>query len=343
MLSRKINSRLFFVRSLFVVAALVLISIGANTAWAAKIYFGQYPGVGAVASANIDGTGVNGSFVSIGPGNPIDVAADPTTNQLFYSLRSGGAIGVANLTTGAIINNSLIASSGPQGIAVDTAAQKLYWIDSNLGTANRANTDGTGAQVLYSGLSAYGAAQGITINPVTQKLYIVTGYGGLSGDILYGSLDGTLPLGTLLTSGTSHDGVDVDPVNNKIYWTSSFGSTANQIGVANLDPTGLIASNINPAFVTGNSGSPDVEVDPVGGHVFWSNNSNSTIGRSDLAGLLNPAATGVNQSFIAAGVTNPWGLDIAQDAIAPVPEPGTFMLAALGLAALGLVAWRRRK
>lgn len=342
MLSRKINSRLFIGRSLFVVAALVLVSGLAETASAATLYVARYNAGGAIGSVNVDGTGVNASFSTVG-GNVIDVAADTTTNQLFYTLRTGATpgIGVANLTTGAVINNNLISSSGPQGIAVDMAAQKIYWIDSNLGTVNRANTNGTGVQLLYSGLGAYGAAQGLAINPLNQKLYVVTGYGAGSGDILYGSLDGTLTLGTLFTSGSHHDGVDVDTVNNKIYWASATGGTGNTIGVANLDPTGLIASNINASFVTGITNATDVEVDPIGGHVFWSTFIGN-IGRSDLAGPLNPAATGVNANFVTT-ISNSWGMDIAQDAVDAVPEPSTFILATLGLAGLGLVAWRKRK
>jgi hypothetical protein len=342
MLSTRNNSRSAIRRSLFAVAAIVLLSAFADAASAATLYVARYVSGGFIGSANVDGTGVNATFVSSGAGNPIDVAADPTTNQLFYSRRTGAAIGVADLTTGAVINNNLIASSGPQGIAVDIAAQKIYWIDSNLGTVNRANTDGTGVQLLYTGLSAYGAAQGLAINVATQKMYMVTGYGALSGDILRGSLDGTLPLATLFTSGTHHDGVDVDIVNNKIYWASALGSTANTIGVADLDPTGLIASNINASFVTGVTNATDVEVDSIGGHLFWSTFTGN-IGRSDLAGVGNPAATGVNGNFITT-ISNSWGMDIAQDAVeeAATPEPSTIVLAALGLAGMGLGARRRR-
>ncbi|MCE9547345.1 MAG: PEP-CTERM sorting domain-containing protein [Planctomycetia bacterium] len=335
MLSIKNFSRTVTRRSLLAVAALVLVSIGQNAAWAAKLYIAEYNSGGFIASANVDGTGVNSTFVSSGAGNPIDVAVDTTHNQLFYSRRTGGAIGVANLTTGAVINNSLVAAVAPQGIAYNAVNQKVYWVDlTGTGELWSASYDGTGATLVDTGLTT--AVQALAIDVAGGKYYFVR-YG--AGDIGQGNLDGSgTPNLTWLTTGSGHlDGVDVDLVNNKIYWANSIG---NNVGVANLNGT-----SINNSFVTGAAatGAIDVEVDPIGGHLFWSTYNQNNIGRSDLAGVGNPAATGVNGSFINT-IVNGWGMDIAQDAApAGVPEPSTFVLAALGLAGLGLVAWKRRR
>ncbi len=69
---------------------------------------------------------------------------------------------------------------------------------------------------------------------------------------------------------------------------------------------------MNQSFISGILG-PDVAVD--GSYIYWTDYSNSRIGRANLDG------TGVNQSFISAGVSNPYGI-----AISLVPEPATGLL-----------------
>ncbi|MGP8252444.1 MAG: beta strand repeat-containing protein [Terracidiphilus sp.] len=81
--------------------------------------------------------------------SPTDIAIDTTNNLLFYTngfpgLTNVEEVGVANLTTGEIINGDLVSysTSGtvyPYGIAVDPATDTLYWTTVNF-SANSGNT-----------------------------------------------------------------------------------------------------------------------------------------------------------------------------------------------------------
>ena len=339
MLSRKINSRLFIGRSLLAVASLVLLSGLAKASSAATLYIADYQTPGQVSSdPGIVGGPISNPYI-LSPAPPagsriIDVGADSAAGKIFYSFRFVGPdtriIGSANLDgTGA---TTIVSGTDPaQGLAVDTVNQKVYWINVNTNTLWSANYDGSGAAAIDNGLIP--GTESLAIDVANNKYYFV---GFTSGFIGQGNLDGSgTPNTAFLNTGNGAlDGVDLDLVNNKIYWSN--GPTQN-VGVANLNGT-----NINNAFVTGTGGANDVEVDPIGGHVYWSNPTLGTIGRSDLAVLGNPAATGVSLSYIT-GVGAPWGMDIVQDVVEAVPEPSTFILSAFGLAGLGLVAWRKRR
>ncbi len=96
--------------------------------------------------------------------SPTDIAIDTTNNLLFYTngfpgLTNVEEVGVANLTTGAIINGDLVSYSAsgnvePFGIAVDPATDTLYWTTVNFsadsGNAIYSATYSTGGSVTLS-------------------------------------------------------------------------------------------------------------------------------------------------------------------------------------------------
>ena len=106
-------------------------------------------GTGTIGRANLDGTGVNQSFIT-GAGSPAGVAVD---GQHVYWANSGnGTIGRANLDGTGVDQSFITGASPPAGVAVD--ASTVYWANGGSGTIGRANLDGTGVnQSFVSGAS----------------------------------------------------------------------------------------------------------------------------------------------------------------------------------------------
>jgi hypothetical protein len=149
--------------------------------------------------------------LSSGAQAPNDIAIDTTHNLLFYTdgvpgLTNVEEVGVANLTTGAIINSDLVSynASGnvePYGIAVDSATDTLYWTTVN-STANSGNaiysaTYSTGASVTLGSITTLATTSqaqtpfGIALDIPADGYYVDTST-GISNDttpdeVLFGS------------------------------------------------------------------------------------------------------------------------------------------------------------
>jgi virginiamycin B lyase len=98
-----------------------------------RIYWTNYNG-GAIGSANLDGTGVNQSFIT-GASFPVGLAVDG--QHIYWANEGLATIGVANLD-GTGVNQSFISTGASDlvGLAVD--GQHIYWADdANPGTDRR--------------------------------------------------------------------------------------------------------------------------------------------------------------------------------------------------------------
>jgi hypothetical protein len=275
---------------------------------------------GTIGRANLDGTGVDNSFItSVGPkfGNdsvPDGVAVNST--HLYWvssGVRlSGGVLGVAltigraNLD-GTAPNHRLIANVGASGwrpgIAVDDT--HVYWVsrfadeDSNPGTGaiGRANLDGTGVdEDFITGLDYPHEAVAVD----GSHLY----WDNLSQGIARANLDGTGVEQNFITGLDFTHGLAVD--DEHVWWSSSERFSA-AIERANLDGTGT-----ERVIISGEE--DDYSEVPCGGvavdntHLYWTNRYG--IGRARLDG------TRVNHDFIT---TDPCG-GLAVDALGPRPS-----------------------
>jgi hypothetical protein len=118
-----------------------------------RLYWAGPPGN--IARANLDGTGVDQSFITDlnpPPGSAIyGVAVDGA--HVYWTSADTGTIGRANLDGTGVDQSFIAGASDPRGVAVDGA--HVYWGGTGIG---RANLDGSGADPNFIDLNALGVA-----------------------------------------------------------------------------------------------------------------------------------------------------------------------------------------
>jgi len=161
-----------------------------------------------------------------------------------------------------------------EDVAINPFSGQVYWTDSTEGTIRRMNLDGTGGQVVYSGL----------INPESLALDVAAGRLFFTDDgdathlpgIYTASMDGSSAVGVAV-SGFADDqhfgGLAVDPSTAKLYWTETpTGGGASTLFTADYDGTnvaqflnasgdpihgGVISLGLDPGITPQNPLMPD--------------------------------------------------------------------------------------
>jgi DNA-binding beta-propeller fold protein YncE len=223
-----------------------------------------------------------------------------TTNRISYANLDNTGDGGDLDTTGATIVN-------PYGVAIDSAAGRIYWLNSSGGDETRiayANLDGTGGggSIDASGAPAGGDPTGLAIDRAAGRVY----WGAATSDeIAYANLDGSGG-GTLTTTGATVDGPTgfaVDRASGRLYWTNT-DSNVHPIAYANLDGSGGGDLNTTGAVASGAWG-----LAISGGKVYWANQGNSTISHANLSG-----GGGAQLDTTGAPIVSPQGLAIDSSA-----------------------------
>jgi virginiamycin B lyase len=284
-----------------VASALVIASFAAFAAESVRadnyIYWGRnVVSTYSIARANLDGTGVNTSFIPV----PSIVGGLAFNSANFY-WATASAISRANLDGTGVTSPFFNAAPAP-AIAIDS--QYIYWNENGAGGSAiaRANLDGTGANTSFIPLPAGDFAFAIAID--SSHLYFPNSVGSA---IERANLDGTGLNSTFITGGiTSARGVAVN--GSHVYWADQ---TANTIGRANLDGTG-----VTPSFISGADQPTALAVDS--NYVYWYNRNTGNIGRANLDG------TGANQSFVT-GASNA-GSSVYGIAVAPAGAVAKYAL-----------------
>ena len=252
-----------------------------------------------IGRANLDGSSVNQSFISVSI--PTGVAVD--ASHIFWTESLGSnQIGRANLD-GSGVNESFITGAfNPAGVAVNGAY--VYWANEFADTRiGRANLNGSSPNQSF--ITGASDPCGVAIDG--SYVYWANSGGGTGTTIGRANLDGSSPDQSFITGASGPCGVAVD--DNYIYWANNGPGTGTTIGRANLN-----GSSPDQSFITGASGPDGVTVD--GSHIYWANAGSGTIGRANLNG------SSGDQSFIT-GASGPVGL--AVDSLGPsnqTPGPG---------------------
>jgi hypothetical protein len=108
----------------------------------AYIYWTNFSGH-TVARANLDGTGVNQSFIAVTGGGPAGVAVDGS--HIYWANADAGTIGRANLDGSGAQQNFITGLSTPTGVAVN--ASYIYWGNKGTDTIGRADLSGAPSSV----------------------------------------------------------------------------------------------------------------------------------------------------------------------------------------------------
>ena len=237
---------------------------------------------GTIGRANLDGTGVNPSFIT-GATSACDVSV--IGRYIYWGDDQDNTIGRANLDGTGVNPTFITGTGGACGVASD--GKYLYWTTRNgqAGTIARANPDGTGVNQSFIGLSGGTNFLGLAISG--SYVYWSNIYPQIGrADLGSGGTDNSYMALSGAPSGIAIGG-------NYIYWGNGGGTT---IGRAKLDGTGVTESFIS---IAGNPGGLATD----GTYLYWT--AAGSIGRANLDG------TGVNGSFIS-GAWVPIGVAIAR-------------------------------
>lgn len=213
------------------------------TTW--KVYWGNVNS-DSIQRANLDGSDVqdvvSGNFPFIG--NPAGIALDSTNQLLYWTDFHAKKIARTNLVTN--VTTTLIDEGfyTPQGIDLDLAGGRMYWVDAgiskdvpNSGRVRHANLDGdSGLALLVNRNIPYD----VKIDHEGGKLYWLE----LFSSLFRSSLDGTnveqIPLPFLAATR-----FEFDHVQRKLIWFKGFGDLCR----SNLDGSGL--ELLVPEFISG--------------------------------------------------------------------------------------------
>lgn len=267
-------------------------ALAANTIywnWA-TLYNNSYVSNSGISLANLGGSGGAGLTVSgVAVDHPLGVAIDAATGTMYWAnfgssinycsgpLAGGNTISYAHLdgTGGGTLNTNGATVSGPDGVAIDPAAGRLYWANDHANTISYASLDGSGGHDLNTTGATVNCPAGLAVDPAVGRVYWTNFRGNT---ISYANLDGSgggdLPISGATVSGPY--GLAINSSTGRLYWANNTGES---ISYSNLDGSGGEDLSTTGATTRGPWG---IAIDPAAGRIYWANNIGSTISYANL-------------------------------------------------------------
>lgn len=259
-----------------------------------------------VQSARSDGTSVQDVVTGY---QAQDVAFDVASDYL-YVMTSHDVYRTS--LDGSSVRHIYNNMSAARGMALDLVHGKMYLGDTGRNRIVRTNLDGSNSVALIE--TGLDDPSGIALDVASGKMYWAD-----SGTrrIQRANLDGS-QIEDLVTGLQQPYHLDLDLVAGKIYWTDR---GADVIRRANLD-----GSQVETVVATGDLPS-GIKLDVAGGRIYWTDSSRQVISsvNFDGSGLVDVVTTADG-----ALLASPAGLSLMSVA---VPEPASWILAAVGVAA----------
>jgi DNA-binding beta-propeller fold protein YncE len=234
-------------------------------------------------------------------------AAAHATNRIYWSNFEANTISYANLdgSGGGDLNTAGAIVDGPMGLAIDSAAGRIYWanhgrLEPPNGTSiSYANLDGSGGGNFVTSGTIIGP-HGLAIDPAAGRIYWANGTSTIDFANLDGSGAGFLDPFPGTVDGPR--GLALDPSAGRIYYANWQGNSISYgllsgSGGADLPTAG--ATVVNPEGVA---------LDPTSGRLFFSNFSETPADRISYVNLNGTGGGDLNTS--GAPVSGPHGVAI---------------------------------
>ena len=183
-----------------------------------------------------------------------------------------------NLSSVTTLLNETNGLNDPRMIALDAVNEKIYWVNFNISTIQRADLDGSNAAIIITSIQGVNFPYGITIDESNGHVYW-SNWGDHS--IRRANLNGGAA--QALFTRTGHGvfaviGIGVDVANGKMYWLSRHNNLLRQ-----ADTNGSNLQNILTQ-ADGLSLPNSLVIDAANNRIFWTNEGTNTILTADLDG-----------------------------------------------------------
>lgn len=230
---------------------------------------------------------------------------------LYWNNYEENTIAFANIdgTGGGALNLAGSAIENPEGMAIDTATNRLFVASAgesskNVGHITAINLDGSGAVTFSPPGAPVDVPEGVVIDPATRMIFWAnTGTEPSLGSIAWANLDGSAG-GTLNTTGAKVENpyrIGIDSVGGRVYWANTAGPF-DSISYANTNNTGG-GGNLDLTGATVPKGISGFTVDPPAGRLYWIENEKEIISFAALSG-----GSGGDLNMTGATFDDPYGL-----------------------------------
>ena len=231
--------------------------VGAPLARAADSIYWTAEGAGTIRVGNLDGIGHRRDPVRR-RGQPVRGGDRPRGRQDLLDQLRGRAPGREPGRLG-YRGDPVRRRASLCGVAINPAANKIYWADFGNDKIRVGNLDGTGtATTLFSTLDA---PSGVAIDPAAGKIYWTDQF---ADTVEVANLDGTGTPAILFGPSVDDDnpiGLAIDTAAGKIYWTAL---ASGKVRVGNQDGSG------SPSTLFGSESTPGgVAIDPAANKIYW--------------------------------------------------------------------------
>lgn len=222
------------------------------------------------------------------------VAIDFIAGKIYLAARGQGTIERTDLDGSN--REAVLTGIHPIGLALDLAAEKLYWTDYTYAKAviMRANLDGTEVETLTRHLGNGCQLEGIAVDVPSGKVYWIE---RSAKRIRRANLDGSGMEIILTCADHAGNSYDLAIHGGHVYWTDWLSRAINRADVDGSNVVGGVVSDLN--------GPVGLAIDHAGKKFYWVSDGDKSVQRANLDG------SGVET--LVSGVSNPYGLALSDD------------------------------